>query len=129
MLGAVKRHSNRCAGLPLPCSLSYCELNSARFWEVLACKLLKIMAPQVGLEPTTLRLTAGQCASCSLILKALLTAVTGGFGSTNCSTIYSLHPAVRKPSAHGAFASERMPHIGGKVGCNTPPSGRFGLPI
>ena len=30
------------------------------------------MAPQVGLEPTTLRLTAGQCASCSLILKAFL---------------------------------------------------------
>src|ERR1039457_7547564 len=30
------------------------------------------MAPQVGLEPTTLRLTAGQCGSCSLILKAFL---------------------------------------------------------
>ena len=59
LLGAVKRHSNRCAYLPLPCSLSYCELNSRRFWEVLSCKLLKIMAPQVGLEPTTLRLTAG----------------------------------------------------------------------
>ena len=60
------------AYLPLPCSLSYCELNSGRFREVLACKLLKRMAPQVGLEPTTLRLTAGQCASCSLILKAFL---------------------------------------------------------
>jgi hypothetical protein len=34
--------------------------------------LLHKMAPQVGLEPTTLRLTAGQCASCSLILKAFL---------------------------------------------------------
>ena len=72
LLGAVKRHSNRCAYLSLPCSVSYCELNSGRFWEVLACKLLKRMAPQVGLEPTTLRLTAGQCASCSLILKAFL---------------------------------------------------------
>ena len=30
---------------------------------MLACKLLKRMAPQVGLEPTTLRLTAGEYAS------------------------------------------------------------------
>src|SRR5664280_1438639 len=73
------------------------------------------MAPQVGLEPTTLRLTAGQCASCSLILKAFLAVqgrhnrCTWGFGSTNCSTIYPLNPEVRKPSANGASASERMP--------------------
>ena len=37
LLGAVRRHSNRCGCLPLPCSLSYCELNSGRFWEVLTC--------------------------------------------------------------------------------------------
>ena len=70
-LGAVKRHSNRCAYLPLPCSLSYSQLNSRRFGEVLACKLLKRMAPQVGLEPTTLRLTAGRIACRLLILKGL----------------------------------------------------------
>ena len=39
-----------------------------------ACKLLKRMAPQVGLEPTTLRLTAGRIACRLLILKELTAA-------------------------------------------------------
>ena len=55
-LGTVKRHSNRRACLPLPCSLSYCEPNCGRFCEVLACKLLQRMAPQVGLESSVKRI-------------------------------------------------------------------------
>ena len=38
------------------------------------CKVKKRMAPQVGLEPTTLRLTAGRIIGCPLILKGLTTA-------------------------------------------------------
>src|SRR3974390_3029250 len=37
------------------------------------CKSYKRMAPQVGLEPTTLRLTAGEYASRLLILKGFAT--------------------------------------------------------
>src|ERR1039458_1384569 len=36
--------------------------------------------------------------------------------------IHFTHRSVRRASANGAFTSERMPHIGGKVGCNTPTS-------
>ena len=50
---------------------SACQRGPNRVSLEASCLLHK-MAPQVGLEPTTLRLTAGQCASCSLILKAFL---------------------------------------------------------
>ena len=50
------------------------------------CKCLERMAPQVGLEPTTLRLTAGCYTGRALILKGVITVPNWGFCWTICWT-------------------------------------------